>query len=227
VPFGKDHDRPEAEPESQEITQRDRPVRRHRIVERAVDPAQDPALRQFRQPFVDWIIEPQPALLDQDHGCGRGDRFGQRGDTEDGVAAHRCVAAECEPADRIDMHLAAAVDQGHEARHMAALDMAGHDLVHVAAPRAGQFPGAHHLFPRCPRIRPGWRHWPWFWRPRGRNGGFDQRRGGRRGLNTVRRSRTEAFGPGWDAATDLPPQALAAAPAPRICGFRSIGNSAK
>ena len=115
---------------------RDRPLRRHGVVERAVEARQHPAIGELGQQPIDRLVEAQRALLDQDHRRRGRDRLGHRGDAEDRVAAHRLAAAERLRADRVDVHLAAAADQRDEPRHAAALDVAGHDVVHAAQPRS-------------------------------------------------------------------------------------------
>ena len=47
------------------------------------------AVGQLGQPPVHRLVEPEPALLDQDHRRRGGDRLGHRGDAEDRVAPHR------------------------------------------------------------------------------------------------------------------------------------------
>jgi hypothetical protein len=117
------------------------------VVERAVDRAQHLAVGQLRQPAVDGIVEPQLRLLDQDHRGRCGDRFCERGDAEDGVAAHRIAVAGRLQADRIDMSLAAPAHERDQARHLAARDMAEHAVAHARKPRRRQSSAAHRSFP--------------------------------------------------------------------------------
>jgi len=111
VARGIGHHGADPEPKGQEIAQRDRTLGRHGIVQRAVDGAQHLAVRQFGEPAVDRLIEPQLGLLDQDHGGDGGDRLGHRSDPEDGVAPHRILPACRFHADGIDVRLAAPADQ--------------------------------------------------------------------------------------------------------------------
>lgn len=149
---GKHHHRAETEPEGQEVAQGDRPSGRHCILQRAFERAQDVAVSQLRQPAVDWIVQAEPAFLDQDHRRRGHDRLGQRGDAEDGVAPHRIAAADRFHADGIDMDLAAPAEQRDETRHLAARHMAEHDLAHVGEPRLGQSCGDHRWSPPVGRV---------------------------------------------------------------------------
>ena len=76
TPAGSDtvrrrHDHAEAHAKGEQVAHRDRPPRRHGVVERAVEPLQDSAVGQLRQQPIDRLVQPQPALLDQDHGRRR------------------------------------------------------------------------------------------------------------------------------------------------------------
>ena len=126
---------PVARAEGEEVAQRDRAVGGHRIVEGAVDRAQDLAVGQLGQPFVDRIVEPELALLDEDHGADRRDRLGHRGEPEDRVPPHRHIAAEGHRADRLHVLPAAVVDERDEAREHAAVDVASQGRVHAVQPR--------------------------------------------------------------------------------------------
>ncbi len=137
VLLGVDHHRADTEAKGQKIAQRDRASGRHGVVERTVDALQHLAVRELGQQRVDRIVQPQLRFFDQDHG-GRGrDRLDDRRDAENRVAPHRVLAAERLHAERIDVRLAAAADEGHESGHPAALDMAGHRLVHADEPCPG------------------------------------------------------------------------------------------
>jgi hypothetical protein len=119
--------------------------RGHRVVDRPLDPAQDPAVRQLGQQPVHRVVEPQPAFLHQDHGRRGRDRLGHRGDAEDRVAPHR-LAAVGPPADRLDVHLVPPAHQRDEPGDVAALHVGGHDVPHPPEPRLRE-PSA----PRCHR----------------------------------------------------------------------------
>ena len=87
-----DHHRAQAEGEGEQIAQRDRPFRRHGVVDRAFEAFQHAPVGKLGQQSVDGIVEAQLALLDQDHRRGRRHRLGHGGDAEDRVAPHRRVA---------------------------------------------------------------------------------------------------------------------------------------
>jgi len=151
----------DAEAKGEKVAQRDRALRRHCIVEWAVDAPEDLAVRELRQQRVDRIIEAQLRFLDEDHGGRGSDRFRDRSDAEDRVAPHRVLAAERLDADRIDVRLAAPADERDEAWHPAALDVTGHGLAHAGEPRFGQSGRARGLAPPCLvqlRDHSGWRH---------------------------------------------------------------------
>jgi hypothetical protein len=174
VARGINHHRADAEAKGEQVAQRDRPLRRHGVVERAVDALQDLAVGELRQPGVDRIIEAQLCLLDEHHRGRGGDRLGDRSDAENRVAPHRVLAAERLHADRLDMRLAAPADERDEAGHPAALDMAGHDLAHAGKARPRQASAAHGPLPASRRVR----RWCGSRRLRSRDGG--QRHGRRR-----------------------------------------------
>jgi hypothetical protein len=77
----------------------------NRFVERAVDPGQDALAGHLRQQPGHRLLEVDHVVLDQDHGGRRDDRFGERGDAEDGLAPHGHVAAERRHPDRVDLHI--------------------------------------------------------------------------------------------------------------------------
>jgi hypothetical protein len=133
----KRRDHAEPEPEGEQVAQRDGALRRHRVVDPGFDRAQHLAVGEFGQPTVDGIVEPEPAFLDQDHrGDGR-HRLGHRCDPEDGITLHR-RAVERHAAEDIDMDLAAAADQRHDARHVARTNMVRQHFVHTSEPRPRQ-----------------------------------------------------------------------------------------
>ena len=76
----------------EQVTQRDGALRGHRVVERALDRPQDPAVLQLRQPLVDRIVEPDPAFLHENHGADCRDRLRRGGEPENGVAT---ASARC------------------------------------------------------------------------------------------------------------------------------------
>lgn len=113
-----------ARPEGEQVAQRDRTLRRHGVVERAIDRAQDATVGQFRQPVLDRIIETQAAFLHQDQ-CGhRRDRLGHRGEPEDGVACHRLGFVEAHRAQGLDVLAAAVVHERDDPGRVAVGDVA-------------------------------------------------------------------------------------------------------
>jgi hypothetical protein len=121
--------------ERQKIPQGDRAHRRHRVVELAVDRAQDPTVRELRQPFIDGIVQPEFALLDEDHRGDCSDRLRHRGQAEDRVAPHRCRAVERQPTDRINVLRTPPADERDETRQAATVDVALQDVVQPRQPR--------------------------------------------------------------------------------------------
>ncbi len=126
VGVGRRHDAAEAEAGGQQVAHRDRAPRGDRVVELRVDALQHPAVRQLRQPAIDRVVEPQHPVVDQEHGGGRGDRLGERGDPEDGVPPHRLAAAGGRRPDRVDEDLVPARDERDDPRNVAARDETGH-----------------------------------------------------------------------------------------------------
>ena len=61
--------------------------------------------RQLRQPAIDRVVEPEHPVVDQEHGGGRRDRLGERGDLGDGVPPHWLAAAGGRRPDRVDEDL--------------------------------------------------------------------------------------------------------------------------
>ena len=110
------HGEADAEAEGEQVVQRDRPLGGDRVVERAVRGAQHAAVRQFGQPALDRVVQPDPPLLDQEHRSGGGDRLGHRGDAEDGVAPHGRAGAQVLLARDCDVDRVAARHQSDRAR---------------------------------------------------------------------------------------------------------------
>ena len=80
----------EPEPEREHVVQRDRPVGGDGVaVDRAPRVDEHPPVGELGQQVVDGIVEPQPALLDEDQRADGDDRLGHRRDAEDRVAADR------------------------------------------------------------------------------------------------------------------------------------------
>ena len=131
---GRGRDNAEAHGEGEQVPDGDRPVRGHRVVELGVRPLQHLPVGQLGQQPVHRLVQPEQAFLDQDHGRGRGDRLGHRRDAEDRVAAHRLLRVRGHRADRVDVPLAPARDERHEAGHLAPLDVAGHHVVQTLEP---------------------------------------------------------------------------------------------
>ena len=77
------------EPEREQVPHRDRPGGGDRLaVDGTVRIDQHPPVGELRQQVVDRLVEPEPALLDEDEGCDGDDRLGHRRDAEERVAAH-------------------------------------------------------------------------------------------------------------------------------------------
>ncbi len=104
----------QAQAEGQQVSEGDRPVGGHGVVQRAVDVLEHLAVGQFGQQAVDRLVPPQLALLDQDHRRHGGDRLGHRGDAEDRVPLERVVLAQVLVPDHVDHRLAAAMDHGDD-----------------------------------------------------------------------------------------------------------------
>ena len=144
-----DHAKPHAKRE--QVTQRQRPDCRHGVIQWPVYPPQHAAVRQLRQQPVDGLIEPELALLNQDH-CGHGrNRLGHRCDAEDRVAPDRIAPVPILAADGIHVRLAMPAEQRHNACHLAPLDMTCKDIVHAVEPRLRESTTDRHDFvsPRC------------------------------------------------------------------------------
>jgi hypothetical protein len=124
-----------AHPEGEQVAQRDGPVRRDGVVHCGVQGAQHRDAGQFGQQVVDRLVQPEDALLDQDHRCDGGDRLGHRADPEDGVPGHGLVAVDGPAADALDVRLAAPADHRDQAGPGSTLDVSGHDVVHAGEPR--------------------------------------------------------------------------------------------
>jgi hypothetical protein len=92
-----------------------------------VEALHDPAIGKFRKQPIDRLVQPELALLCQDHRRRGGDRLGHRGDAEYRVAPDGVAVAQCPHANCVDLHLAMTADQGNDAGDLAALDVAGHD----------------------------------------------------------------------------------------------------
>ena len=137
------HHDAKAHAEREQIAHGDRPLRRHRIVERGVERAQHAPPGQLGQQPIHRLVEAQHALLHEDQRRHGDDRLGHRGDADDRVARDRRAAAYRLRADRVDMGVAAPAHGGDDAGHLAALDIARHDIVHLREARRGQSRRAH------------------------------------------------------------------------------------
>jgi hypothetical protein len=115
---------------------------------------QDLAIGQLGQQRVHRLVQPQGAILHQDHRRHGRDRLGHRGDAEDRATPHRVTAANRLRADCIDVGFGAPADQRDDTGHVAALDVAGHNVVHAGEPRRGKSSYAHQLLPPSGLIRP-------------------------------------------------------------------------
>ena len=106
-------------------------------VDRSPRVDEDPPVGELGQQVVDRIVEPQPALLDEDQGADRDDRLGHRRDAED-----RCRGEPVAPSPRVrvpatpDLDVVVAGGQPGDAADGVALHVAGHDV--AQPPEAGQ-----------------------------------------------------------------------------------------
>ncbi len=128
----------EAEGRGQHVPDGDRSPSRHGVVERAVDPLEDAAVGELRQPGLHEVVQPEPALVEQDRGGGHGDRLGGGGHPEDRVPAHRRAAVVAHGADGLDVCLPAPADQGDDARDPTGLDVPRQHLAHLAQALVGE-----------------------------------------------------------------------------------------
>ena len=67
---------------------------RHGVVDRAVDPADHTPIGELGQESVDGFVEPDDALLEQDHRGHRGDRLAHGRDAKDGVALDASITVD-------------------------------------------------------------------------------------------------------------------------------------
>ena len=138
VRVGRRHDGAEAEAERQQVVERDRPRRRHGVVEWCVEAAEHAAIGELRENLVDRCVELQHTVVDEDHRRRGSDRFGQRRDPEDRVSLQRCVVVDGLGADHVDVHVipvsVVAGDEGDEPRHLARLDVPGQAVVQPLQP---------------------------------------------------------------------------------------------
>jgi hypothetical protein len=89
---------------------------------------------ELRQPRIDRVVETEPTLLHQDHGGGRSDGLGERGDAKDGVAPHRRGLPERDRAHRLHVHVVVATDECHEPGQLPALDVSRQHPMHSFEP---------------------------------------------------------------------------------------------
>ena len=115
--------------ERQQVLDRDRATRGHRLVERPVDPLQDLAFGQLRKEPVDGLIQCQPALFHKEHRRQRQDRLRHRRDAKDRVAPHRLFTTERHHADRVDVHVLTVRDKRDHTWEFTIRDSSGHGFV--------------------------------------------------------------------------------------------------
>jgi hypothetical protein len=122
---GAEREHVHAEPEcrGQHVADGDRAAGRHGLVEFGVDALEDLTVGELGQPRVHHVVEAQPALVDQDHRGGDGDRLGRRGHPEDRVAAHRRPTVVTHRPDRFDVRLTTPADQGDHPGDPAGVDV--------------------------------------------------------------------------------------------------------
>ena len=140
------HHQAETHQEREQVAHGDRPVRGHGLVERPVELLQHLAVGELGHQSIDGLVEPQLALLHEDHRRRRGDGLGHRGDPEDRVAPRSgSLPPRRLRADRVDVDRSPPADQRDDPGDLVALDVAGHHVVHTAEPRLGQSSGAHRV----------------------------------------------------------------------------------
>ena len=101
---------------------------------RAATVDQHLAVGELRQQRVDWIVEPELALLDEDQRRHRSHRLGHRGDAKDAVAAHRLGLATGEVPGDAELDIVATSRQPRHARDRVLLGMAGHHVTQSRDP---------------------------------------------------------------------------------------------
>ena len=127
------HGHPEPERERQQPPHRHRTRGGKRVVERAVHPAEHPAVRQLRQQPVNRLIQVEQALADQSQRRRRRDRLRRRRDPEQRSALNR-PPADREPSERLDVHLVAMCHQRDQSRHLVIAHMRGRNPANRSSP---------------------------------------------------------------------------------------------
>ncbi len=146
IRIGHRHHAAEAHAEGEQIAHGDRTLRGNRVVGLRGDRFEHATARKFRQPRLHGFIEPQLALLDQNHGGNGGDRLGERSDAKDRVALHRRRIAKRQGAERLDMYVIMMTDQRDDPGNLLALDISRQHLMHSLEPRLGKTCSAHIRF---------------------------------------------------------------------------------
>ncbi len=132
------HDHAEAEAEGQQVAQGDGAVGRDGVVQRPVEALEHLAVGQLRQQAIDRLVEPQPALLHQDHGRRGGDRLGHGGDAEDRIPLQLVAALAILQAGYVDHGLPMPVDQGDGAGDLARFDRPPGRVMQALEAHAGE-----------------------------------------------------------------------------------------
>ncbi len=117
-------------------------MRRDGVVDRSVDAADHPSVRELGEKPIHGFVESQDALFKQDHRGHRGDGFGHRRDAEDRVPLHRAAVGDGRGAEHVNVGFAAAAHDRNEAGRVAVPDVPGEDVVEArktvnGEPRAG------------------------------------------------------------------------------------------
>ena len=86
-----------------QVVERDRPLGRNGVVQRAADVGHHPHLGQLRQPLGDRIGQREPAFVDEGHRRGDGDRLGHGCNAEHRVALHRQARLDVAVAEFVDL----------------------------------------------------------------------------------------------------------------------------
>ena len=154
------HDRADPEPHGHQVLDPDLPHRRHRLVDRPVQPlASTRGLASSGSSRPTGSSSASRALVDQDHRRRRPHRLGHRGDAEDRVPPHP-RRAEILPPLRDHVHRLAARHQRHQPRRHAVhvplqrpLQRRQRVLVQPRHRRLPRFP-PHPATPGAPRAAP-------------------------------------------------------------------------
>ena len=137
------HHGSEPKPEGQQVFDRDRTGRRHRVAELGIDAREDPNVAQLGQQLLDRVLQLHGSLVDEDHGGHRRHRFGERRDPEDVVAPQRFGVSERLRADDLHVHVVGVDHQCDEPGHRLAFHVRGQHIVQPSHAVLRQSPIRH------------------------------------------------------------------------------------